>query len=163
MPQSETMLEVGRITKAHGIKGEVLVHLTGDRLERVQPGAVLTGEDGRRFVVRYATSHQGKWIVAFEGVSTRTEAESLHATLLYGEPIDDPDTLFVHDLIGSTVVDATTGADLGIVESVEANPASDLLVLAGTDGQGLIPARFVLGRDDEGRLRVDLPEGLLDL
>jgi 16S rRNA processing protein RimM len=157
------LLEVGRITKAHGIKGEVLVHLTGDRRERVAPGASFSTEDGRTFTVRYATSHQGKWIVAFEGVDDRTKAESLHATLLYGEPIEDPDTLFVHDLIGSTVVDASTGDVLGVVESVEANPASDLLVLAGTGGQGLIPARFVVDRDADGRLRVDLPEGLLDL
>lgn len=157
------MLEVGRITKAHGIKGEVLVHLTGDRLERVAPGAVLTTDDGRELVVRYATSHQGKWIVAFEGVGDRTAAESLHATPLFAEPIEDPDTLFVHDLIGSTVIDASTGAELGVVESVEANPASDLLVLAGTDGQGLIPARFVVDRDADGRLRVDVPDGLLDL
>ena len=157
------MLEVGRITKAHGIKGEVLVHLTGDRLERVAKGAVLTSAEGREFVVRYATSHQGKWIVAFEGVNDRTTAESLHATALFAEPIEDPDVLFVHDLIGSTVVDATTGAELGVVESVEANPASDLLVLAGTEGQGLIPARFVVDRDDQGRLRVDVPTGLLDL
>ena len=157
------MLEVGRITKAHGIKGEVLVHLTGDRVERVQPGAVLAAADGREFVVRYATSHQGKWIVAFEGIGDRTTAESLHATALFAEPILDPDTLFVHDLIGSTVVDASSGDVLGVVESVEANPASDLLVLADTDGQGLIPARFVVDRDAEGRLRVDLPEGLLEL
>ncbi|HUP86391.1 MAG TPA: ribosome maturation factor RimM [Acidimicrobiales bacterium] len=160
MPQ---LLEVGRITKAHGIKGEVLVHLTGDRTERLAPGSSFSAEDGRTFVVRYATSHQGKWIVAFEGIDDRTTAESLHATSLFGEPIDDPDTLFVHDLIGSTVVDASTGAELGVVESVEANPASDLLVLAGTGGQGLIPARFVVDRDDQGRLRVDVPAGLLDL
>ena len=128
----------------------------------MQPGAVLTTKDGRALTVRYATSHQGKWIVAFEGVTDRTTAESLHATPLFAEPIDDPDTLFVHDLIGSTVVDATTADVLGTVESVEANPASDLLVLAGTGGQGLIPVRFVVGRDDQGRLRVEVPAGLLD-
>ena len=158
------MLEVGRIAKAHGIKGEVLVALTGDRTERVAPGAVLRTKGGRDLVVRYATSHQGKWIVRFEGVETRTEAEALHGLVLLGEPIEDPDTLFVHDLIGSTVVDATTGAELGTVEAVEANPASDLLVLAGTGGQGLIPVRFVVDRDAAAkRLRVELPEGLLDL
>ncbi len=155
------LLEVGRITKAHGIKGEVLVSLTGGRTERVAPGAVLLGSEGRQFVVRYATSHQGKWIVAFEGVTTRTEAEALHATPLFGEPIVDPDTLFVHDLIGSVVVDATSGVELGTVEAVESNPASDLLVLAGTGA--LIPLRFVVDRDPDGRLRVELPEGLLDL
>jgi 16S rRNA processing protein RimM len=94
-------------------------------------------------------------------VSTRTEAEALHGEVLFAEPIDDPDTLFVHDLIGSTVVDATSGEELGVVESVEANPASDLLVLAGSGT--LIPVRFVVERAPDGRLRVDLPEGLLDL
>ena len=155
------MLEVGRITKAHGIKGEVLVHLTGDRRERVARGAVLTTKDGRQLVVRSASSHQGKWIVAFDGVTTRTEAEALHGQALLAEPIDDPDTLFVHDLIGSTVVDARTGDEIGTVDSVEANPASDLLVLEGPGA--LIPVRFVVERDAGGRLRVDLPEGLLDL
>jgi 16S rRNA processing protein RimM len=154
---------VGRITKAHGIKGEVLVSLTGDRRERVTPGATLHTADGRALVVRRSSSHQGKWIVAFDGVPDRTTAESLHGTVLYGEPIEDPDALFVHELIGSTVVDATTGAELGTVESVEANPASDLLVLAGTGGQGLIPVRFIVDRDDQARLRVDIPAGLLDL
>ena len=155
------MLEVGRIAKAHGIKGEVLVHLTGDRRERVAPGAVLTLADERTLTVRSATSHQGKWIVTLEGVSTRTAAEALHGLILFAEPIDDPDALFVHDLIGSTVVDTTGGAVLGTVESVEANPASDLLVLAGSGG--LIPVRFIVERDADGRLVVDLPEGLLDL
>jgi 16S rRNA processing protein RimM len=156
------MLEVGRIAKAHGIKGEVLVQLTGDRPERVATDAVLTTKAGRELVVRRATPHQGKWIVAFDGIGDRTTAETLHGEPLFAEPIEDPDTLFVHDLIGSTVVDAATGAELGTVEAVEANPASDLLVLAGTDGQGLIPVRFVTDRAP-GRLTVDIPDGLLDL
>ena len=155
------MLEVGRIAKAHGIKGEVLVALTGDRTERVAKGAVLTTPAGRALVVQRSSSHQGKWIVAFDGVTTRTEAEALHGQALLAEPIDDPDTLFVHDLIGSTVVDHATGDEIGTVAAVEANPASDLLVLEGTGG--LIPVRFVVKRDGEGHLRVDLPEGLLDL
>ena len=155
------LLEVGRIAKAHGIRGEVLVALTGDRTERVAKGATLQTKAGRDLVVRTASPHQGKWIVAFEGVTTRTEAEALHGQALFAEPIDDPDALFVHELIGSTVVDAGTGDEIGTVESVEANPASDLLVLAGSGA--LIPARFVVERDTEGRLRVDLPEGLLDL
>ena len=154
------MLEVGRIAKAHGIKGEVLVSLTGDRTERVATDAVLTTKAGRELVVRRATPHQGKWIVTFDGITDRTTAESLHGEALYAEPLDDPDALFVHELIGSTVVDAATGDELGVVEAVEANPASDLLVLAGTGA--LIPVRFITDRAP-GRLTVDLPEGLLDL
>ena len=135
--------------------------LTGERVERVAPGAVLRTRGGRDLVVRVATPHQGKWIVAFEGVATRTQAESLHGEVLLAEPIDDPDTLFVHDLIGSVVVEVATGDEIGVVESVEANPASDLLVLAGSGV--LIPVRFVVERGADGRLRVELPDGLLDL
>jgi 16S rRNA processing protein RimM len=155
------LLEVGRIVNAHGIKGEVLVALTGDRPERVAKGAVLRTAGGRELVVRASSSHQGKWIVTFDGIPTRNDAELLHGVALFAPPIDDPDTLFVHDLIGATVVDAGSGDELGTVEAVEANPASDLLVLAGSGA--LIPVRFVVDRDADGRLRVDLPEGLLDL
>lgn len=155
------LLEVGRITKAHGIRGEVLVSLTGDRAERVTPGAVLLGSDGRAFVVRSASRHQGKWIVAFEGITTRNEAEGLHATPLFGEPLDDPDALFVHELIGSTVMDAASSETIGVVAAVEANPASDLLVLEGSGA--LIPVCFIVEREADGRIRVELPEGLLDL
>ncbi|MEA3075387.1 MAG: rRNA processing protein RimM [Actinomycetota bacterium] len=151
------MLEVGRIAKAHGIKGEVLVDLLTDRVERVAVGSVLSTKSGQELVVTFSSSHLGKWIVRFEGVGTRTEAEALHGLVLFAEPIDDPDALFVHDLIGSTVV--ADGVVIGTVASVEANPASDLLVL---DNGKLIPVRFVVDRS-AGRLTVDLPEGLLDL
>jgi 16S rRNA processing protein RimM len=151
------LLEVGRIAKAHGIKGEVLVDLLTDRVERVAVGSVLSTKSGQELVVTFSSSHLGKWIVRFEGVGTRTEAEALHGLVLFAEPIDDPDALFVHDLIGSTVV--ADGVVIGTVASVEANPASDLLVL---DNGKLIPVRFVVDRS-AGRLTVDLPEGLLDL
>ena len=72
---------------------------------------------------------------------------------------DGRDALWVHDLIGSVVVDGA-GVELGRVRSVEANPASDLLVLE--DG-GLIPLRFVTGSVPGARVTVDLPDGLLDL
>jgi 16S rRNA processing protein RimM len=154
------MLEVGRIAKAHGIRGEVLVELTSDRTERVAPGTVLTTKAGRELRVLVSTPHHHRWIVAFDGVQTRTEAEALHGQVLLAEPIDDPDALFVHELIGSQVVLAgDAGEVVGTVASVEANPASDLLVL--TDGR-LIPVRFIT-EQSAGRITVDVPEGLLDL
>jgi 16S rRNA processing protein RimM len=154
------LLEVGRIAKAHGIKGEVIVELTTDRTERVQPGTVLSTKTGRELRILQSTPHHHRWIVAFDGLTDRSTAEQLHGQPLFAEPVDDPDALFVHDLIGSTVVDAATGDELGTVEAVEANPASDLLVLAGSGV--LIPVRFVTERG-EGRITVDVPEGLLDL
>ncbi len=66
--------------------------------------------------------------------------------------------LFAHDLIGAEVRDRA-GTRIGSVESVQANPAHDLLVL---EGGTLIPAVFVVERSP-GVIVVDLPEGLLDL
>ena len=150
------LLEVGRIARAHGIKGEVLVHLVSNRPERLAPGSVLATDAGDLEVVS-STPHQGGFIVAFAGVATRSEAEALRATVLRAEPLDEPDAYWVHELVGATVVDQA-GTAHGEVASVEANPASDLLVLA--DGR-MVPLRFVVERQP-GRLVVDVPAGLLD-
>ena len=77
--------------------------------------------------------------------------------VLYAEPLTDPEALWVHELIGAEVV-AADGSSYGRVAAVEANPASDLLVL---DGGGLVPLRFVVA-STPGRVVVDVPAGLLD-
>jgi 16S rRNA processing protein RimM len=151
------MLEVGRVTKAHGVRGEVVVALVTDRLERVAPGAVLF-TDGRELRVEASRPHQKHHIVSFEGVGTREAADSLHGAVLSAEPLEDDGELWVHELIGSAVLNRA-GDRLGTIEAVQANPASDLLVL---DTGALIPVVFVLSHD-EGAVLVDLPEGLLDL
>jgi 16S rRNA processing protein RimM len=156
-------LEVGRIGRAHGLRGEVAVTLHSDRPERTATGATLvavgpSGEE-RELVVASARRHQGRWLIRFEGVADRTEGEALRGCLLMGEALPgDGDELWVHDLIGSTVLDRA-GARLGEVAAVEANPAHDLLVL---DGGALIPLTFVV-EHGPGRLVVEIPEGLLDL
>ncbi len=152
-----TLLEVGRVAKAHGLRGEVIVSLSTDRTERLDPGSVLSSDAGDLTVVT-AHPHQHRWIVQFDGVFTREAAEALHGVVLRAEPLDDPDALFVHELIGARVVDVD-GAELGPVESVEQNPASNLLVLGSG---GLIPLRFLVERRDDA-LVVEVPDGLLDL
>jgi 16S rRNA processing protein RimM len=162
-------LEIGRIVKAHGIRGEVVVEAVSNRPERFTPGAVLYGGD-RQFSVRRATPQGGpdpagrmtraRWIVSFEGVVDRNEAERLRDTVLTGAPLDhddDTDELWVHEVVGSELVDQA-GRVLGRVTAVEANPASDLLVL---ESGHLVPMVFVVERA-EGRVVVDPPAGLLD-
>jgi 16S rRNA processing protein RimM len=144
------------VGRAHGLRGEVAVTLTTDRLERVAPGAVLWAGE-RRLEVRSSRPHQGRHLVHFEGVADRSGAEALRGTALAAEPLDDPGALWVHELVGAEVVDAE-GARLGTVAAVEANPASDLLVL---DGGGLVPLTFLV-RAEAGRVVVDPPAGLLD-
>ena len=99
--------------------------------------------------------HQDRWIVHFEGWATRSAAEALRGTTLLAEPLDDPGTIWVHELIGADVYDQENHAR-GRVVAVEANPASDLMVL---DTGALVPVRFVT-RAAEGRVDVDVPAGL---
>jgi 16S rRNA processing protein RimM len=151
------LLEVGRIAKPHGIRGEVSVVLTTGRLERLAPGAVLRTRRGPLEVVS-SRPHQGAHLVAFAGVADRNGADELRGLVLHAEPLDDPDELWVHDLVGRLVVEPD-GTARGRVTALEANPASDLLVL---DSGALVPLRFVVETTDE-RLVVDVPDGLFDL
>lgn len=143
------------MVKAHGLRGEVVVKLLTDRRERVAPGSVLHSRRGLLEVVA-SRPHQGGFLVSFAGVLGREAAEDLNGTVLSAPPLDDPDTLWVHELIDAEVV-GVDGTAYGSVVAVEANPASDLLVL---DGGGLVPLRFVTDRS-AGRLVIDPPEGLL--
>jgi 16S rRNA processing protein RimM len=99
--------------------------------------------------------------VSFEGVDDRNEAERLRDAVLTGDPLehddDAGDELWVHEVVGSELVDPA-GRALGRVAAVEANPASDLLVL--DDGR-LVPMVFVV-EAGAGRVVVDVPAGLLD-
>jgi 16S rRNA processing protein RimM len=134
------LLEVGRITKAHGLRGEVVVHLITDRIERVEVGSVLHTERGE-LRVSASRPHQDRWIVTFDGITTREAAEAARGLVLSAPPLHDPDALWVHELIGCTVV-TPDGVERGVIESVLDNPASDLLVL---DTGAMVPVVFVAG------------------
>ena len=153
-----TLLEVGRIDRPHGIRGDVVVSLLTSESSRLDPGSRLHVGD-RVLEVAASRPHQHRWIVEFVGVHGRAEAEALSRAVLRAEPLgDDPDDLWVHALIGRSVVERD-GTERGTVEAVQENPASDLLVL---DSGALVPLRFLVGRDGE-RLVVEVPEGLFDL
>ncbi|MGB6059561.1 MAG: ribosome maturation factor RimM [Microthrixaceae bacterium] len=152
------LLEVGRITKAHGLRGEVVVYLSSDREERVDPGSVLQTPNGPLLVVA-SRRHQDRWVVQFEGISTREQAEAARGTVLSAAPIVDDGGLWVHDLIGQSVVSAD-GVERGTVESVMDNPSSDLLVL---DNGALVPVAFIVGDPSGGVINVDTPDGLFEL
>lgn len=153
------MLHVGRVDKAHGLRGEVVVSLVTNRAERVAPGARLYLDEagGRELVVLTSIPFTHRWIVAFDGIFDRNASESIAHRDLYAEPLDDPDALWVHELVGKRVVDQH-GTDRGPVVSVEANPASDLLVL---DSGALVPMTFVVATDADV-VTVDVPDGLFD-
>ncbi len=138
----------------------MVVQLWTDQTQRLDPGTVLASVRGDLRVLSSKPFGGDRFIVLFEAVVDRTSAERLRGVELEAESLDDLDVLWVHELVGSVVRDAA-GTELGRVEAVEANPASDLLVL---ESGGLIPVRFVVSHDPAARtLEVDIPDGLLEL
>jgi 16S rRNA processing protein RimM len=150
-------LEIGRVARPHGLRGEVVVVLVTDRLERLAPGSLLDA-DGRSLRVAAARPHQRNHIVSFDEITDRAAAESLQGVTLRAPAIDDPNELWVHELIGAPVV-TMDGVRVGVVEAVEANPASDILVL---DNGALVPGTFVIEQREDTTVVIDPPEGLLD-
>lgn len=153
-PPDRPFLEIGRIARPHGLRGEVVVELITDREERLAVGTRLETDRGP-LVIEASRPFQHRYLVLFEGVFSREDADRLVGRVLKAEAIEDPDALWVHELIGSTVVEAD-GTERGTVVSVEANPAHDLLVL---DSGALVPVVFVRSCI-EGRTLVEAPEGL---
>lgn len=157
---TDALREVGRIGRAHGVQGELYVTLITDRVERLAPGARLLA-GAQWLTVAEARLQQLRWLVRFVGVDDRTAAEKLTNSVLQAEPIevdDDDDALWVHELIGSRVVDQQ-GVDRGTCVAVIDNPAHDILEL---DSGALIPVIFVVSCVD-GVATIDPPKGLFDL
>jgi len=152
------VLEVGRILRAHGLKGEVVVRFTSDREERRTAGATVTSPRGPLTVERARSGSGGDWVVKYAEIPDRASAEAMHGAVLRAEAIADPDELWVHELLGAVVVDQD-GCERGTVREVHEGSASDLLVL---DTGQLVPVTFVVGKET-GRILVDAPDGLFDL
>ena len=157
MDGERATLDVGRVIKAHGLRGEVLVDLWSDRPERLAVGAELSSERGP-LVVAAAAAHQSRFIVRFVGVDSREDADRLRGVVLSAPRIEDPDVVWIDQLFGAEVVDAH-GVRRGVVVGVEANPASDLMVL---DSGALVPLAFVIAVEANARVEIDAPEGLFE-
>lgn len=161
-------LDVGRVVRPHGLRGEVVVELITDRDERMAPGSGLQAEirdDRRTLVVRKARRQRpgserrrARWIIHFEGYDEREAAESLRDVALRAEALDEPDELWAHELVGAAV-QLADGKPVGVCVGVIANPAADLLEL---DTGALIPVVFVVDHSSE-RVIIDPPAGLLDV
>lgn len=155
------LLEIGRIGRPHGVRGDVFVHLSTTREERVQVGTKLWGRD-RWLTIATSNRSNDRWRIHFDGCDDRNAAEALTGMTLFAPPIEDPDEIWIHELIGASVVEAD-GTVRGTCIAVIDNPASDLLEL---DSGALVPARFITGIDggESGRVvTIEPPAGLFEL
>jgi 16S rRNA processing protein RimM len=151
------MLEVGCIIKAHGLKGQVLVDLWTDRVERLKVASELQSDRGP-LVVKAAIAHQDRFIVTFDRITTREDAELWRGVVLRAPRLNDEDTIWIDELFDAQVYDAS-GVRRGRVVAVEANPASDIMVL---DTGVLVPLTFVTHVQANVRIAVEVPEGLFE-
>lgn len=159
MVGQDGLLDVGRVGRPHGIRGDVFINLTTDRAERAAVGSRLFV--GKKWLtIQTSAPSNGRWRVHFEGVDLRDSAASLTGQAMYAEPIDDPDVMWIHKLRGARVVDAS-GTDRGTCVAVIDNPAADILELSTG---ALVPATFITSFDaDTALITVDPPEGLFEL
>ena len=161
MSVPEGLLEVGKIGRPHGVRGDVFLDLTTDRVERAAVGSRLWARDRWVTVTQSHRSNQ-RFRVHLDGIDDRTAAERLTGTVLHAEPIDDPDELWIHQLIGAAVVE-TNGTLRGRCVSVIDNPAADLIEL---ESGALVPANFITATDrtaDGLVVTIDPPDGLFEL
>lgn len=168
------LLVIGEIVRPHGVRGEVVVNVrTDEPAERFTPGAVLVTDPGSAgpLTIEYVRPHQGRLIIAFEGVQDRDDADALRKVELCVDsdsisPPDDPDEFLDHQLVGLTAVDPA-GEKIGEVTRIDHGPAHDMLILRRPDGRTvLVPFVSVMVPEVDvagGRMVMTLPEGLLDL
>lgn len=175
---------IGRVVKAHGIRGEVSVHVLTDVPDRFAPGTEV-GLGATATTIVASRPHQGRMLVSFENVLDRTAAERLRGCEVTAAPLDldDHETYFAHELVGLRVV-AEDERELGVVSALIELPGAagyDLLEVRRSDGSTwLLPAADDLvevepvpgsqaDRTDDPaigvplRLRlVDAPDGMVD-
>lgn len=183
-------LLIGRVVKAHGIKGEVAVEVhTDDPEDRFAPGVSLTGRRGseeKTYTVKTVRFHQGRALLTLTGVPDRTAAEAMRGVKFMIDSTEVEDTqesatgpdehgFWDHQLEGLTVVlhadaDPAEGAPgdlVGTVSEVMHGPAGEILVVTRPDGrETLIPfvAPIVPVVDLEAqRAEITPPGGLLEL
>jgi 16S rRNA processing protein RimM len=173
---SSTQFRVGRLTKAHGLKGAIKVEMyTDDPARRFVPGAKFSlqvpesspwrGKNLELIELKWYNSHA---VAFFKDVPDRTVAESLLKAILWidTDPTEDSgeeDAWFDHQLVGLRVI--RDGVQVGTVSQIDHFPAQDLLTVA-TDGPNvLVPfvKAIVSAVDIEaGTLTVTPPVGLFE-
>ncbi len=174
--QGKNQLRVGRLVKAHGLKGALKLELYTDNPERrFVPGAEFTLQvpeaspwHGKSITVREYRVMNGNSVVFFEGVDDREGAEGLVRAILWiDQEIDEPEenAWYDHQLVGLDVV--RDDEVIGKVARVEHLPAQDLLIVktAGADTEVMVPfVEAIVPAVDTaaGRVIVTPPAGLFE-
>lgn len=165
------LLLVGRVARAHGNKGQVIVNLETDfPEERFRVGTeLIVGHEQQPRAIEGVRFHQGRPVVSLRGIETMDDAEALAGAelkILASEVPPLPSGVFYrHDLVGCEVRD-TAGQRIGRVTGVEGSLERSHLIVDGDRGEVLIPlVDGICTRVDptEQVIVVNPPPGLIDL
>ncbi|MCF8036416.1 MAG: ribosome maturation factor RimM [Desulfobacteraceae bacterium] len=166
----DELLLIGKILKAHGVKGEVKVYPYLEEYSLMDPGREVLveppGKPAALYRIHKAQVYKNVLRVAFEAVGDRNAAEELAGGRVLIPrsmlPPAEPDAWYWCDLIGLDVYDAN-GELIGRVAAMMETGSNDVFVVRQDGDERLIPAiaSVILDIDLEaGQMRVDLPEGL---
>ena len=172
----DTQLRVGRLTKAHGLKGAIKIELFTDAPERrFTPGAQFSlqvptasawyGKTIELIELKWYNSHP---VAFFKDVADREQAESLIRAILWIDQdmdaaSEEEDAWFDHQLVGLRVL--RDGVEVGTLTHVDHFPAQDLLTVKTSRGDVLVPfvKAIVASVDIEaGTMTVTPPLGLFE-
>lgn len=169
-------LTVGRVVKAHGVTGELVVDIRTDDPElRFAPGSTLRakGSDRRErsYTIDTVRPHGGRLLVRLSGVADRDTADALRGSVFVIDsadlpPIDEDDTYYDHQLEGLRVR-TTAGLELGTVTEVLHTAAGELLAVKRDQAPELlvpfVSAIVTSVSLENGVVEIDPPDGLLDM
>jgi 16S rRNA processing protein RimM len=159
LPDTDRWVEIGRIGRPHGIKGQLHVQLHNPNSPLWRPGLVVrawkAGAPAQPLRVLDLRHSGADYVVTFEGLPDRSATEPLiHCLLQVAEddlPARQDDEIYLHELLGAAVHDAETDVQVGTIKGfIETNQlVLDIALLAG--GSALVPAQsdavVALGRE----------------
>ena len=139
---TDDLIVVGKITRAHGVRGEVSVLVLSETPDRFEVGSAVLLEDGRALTVERTRLDRGRLLVVFGGVDSREQAMALGGEFLFISSADLPElpegSWWPHQIEGCEVL-TEEGKSLGVVAEVVNTPANDIWVTRGAS-EVLIPA-----------------------
>jgi 16S rRNA processing protein RimM len=174
---SKTKLRVGRLVKAHGLKGAIKLELyTDSPSERFKPGQILELQVpersqwfGKTITVLELRFYNQAPVLFIEGIDDRSKAETLIKAILLIETEADvlpeePEAWYDHQLVGLKALVGT--ASVGTVIRVDHLPAQDLLAIETANGEVLVPfVKQIVPEVDikSGQLLLTPPDGLFEV
>ena len=169
MIRAEEVYKIGRLGKAHGVKGEVSFQFDDDIFDRVDADYLVLDIDGILvpfFMEEYRFRNDTLCLVKFCDIDTQQRAQELTGCDVYFPRVlaeDAEEMPSLASLVGFEIVDASNGNTVGNIVAIDDSTINLLFELE--DGT-LIPAGDELIEDidaEQRTIRMNIPEGLLDI